>query len=132
MADVSMSRRLKAARALAGLTVTGLAKRLDLPDLGAKSLGNVERGQRDLKPQEIQPLVEALGVGGFLIEDALPSPQLDQIEASLTQLHARLDQLTRILTSEDLKLPGIAEILANPKSAPAPPRERRRSERSSR
>src|SRR4051812_44910287 len=57
-----IGRRLKAARHLAGLTVPELAAALALPGLGAKTLGAIERGEREMRPQEIAPIADITGM----------------------------------------------------------------------
>jgi transcriptional regulator with XRE-family HTH domain len=57
-----IGRRLKAARRLAGLTVPELAAALALPGLGAKTLGAIERGEREMRPHEIAPIADITGM----------------------------------------------------------------------
>jgi transcriptional regulator with XRE-family HTH domain len=57
-----IGRRLKAARHHAGLSVTELAAALALPGLGAKTLGAIERGEREMRPQEIAPIADVTGM----------------------------------------------------------------------
>lgn len=54
-------RRLRAGRALAGITVEQLAERLG-PGLGAKTLYNVERGEREIRPMELREVARACGL----------------------------------------------------------------------
>lgn len=57
-----LSRRLRAARALSGLTMEELAATFDEAGLGYKTLGRIERGERELRRMEVAILAEALNV----------------------------------------------------------------------
>lgn len=105
-------RRIKAARQLISLTVPELAARMDLPGLGAKTLGNIERGDRELRPQEIASLASALEVPEAFLTGEKPAgeSQLDVIEQLLRddveerrqqrdEIIARLDRLEAALKS---------------------------------
>jgi transcriptional regulator with XRE-family HTH domain len=56
-------RRLQAARLLAQIERReDLAKKIDIAGLGSKTIGAIERGEREIKPHEFRPLAAALGV----------------------------------------------------------------------
>lgn len=59
---VMVGRRIKAARQLVNLTTQQLADAVDIPGLGFKTIGSIERGGRALRPHEVAPLAEALAV----------------------------------------------------------------------
>ncbi len=99
MDNASTARRLKAARQLADppLTVEQLAAKLNLQGLGAKTLGSIERGSRELRPHEADPIARALGVPpSFLtgIEVAAPQASADD---HLTRIERQLDQIIELL-----------------------------------
>jgi transcriptional regulator with XRE-family HTH domain len=112
-------RRIKAARTLLNLTVPELAKRLDLPGLGDKTLGSIERGERDLRPQELAPLAAALGVPERFLTHGFESetqtgakiaeaPPLDPELSALTQTR---DALAGILAQIQAQLAEQTEVL---------------------
>lgn len=57
-----LGRRMRAARALADITVEELTARIDEPGLGYGTLGNLERGTRILRRMEVPVLAAGLGV----------------------------------------------------------------------
>ncbi len=107
MDNASTARRLKAARQLADppLTVEELAAKLSLPGLGYKTLGNIERGDREIRPHEIQPIADALGVPATFLTglQAAPAPP-DGIEQRVAHIEAQLDQIIELLKTS-LNLP---------------------------
>src|SRR5688500_4215510 len=60
--EPGIPQRLRAVRALADLTVEQLADKMNLPGLGAKTLGAIERGERDLRPHELPVIAAACDV----------------------------------------------------------------------
>jgi transcriptional regulator with XRE-family HTH domain len=68
------AQRLKAARVLADVTVPELAKTLDTKGLGAKTLGAIERGERQMRPHETALLAKALDVPEWFLTDGLAPP----------------------------------------------------------
>lgn len=59
----TISRRLKAARALAGLTVTELAvEEVQANGITASLIGETERQERDARPMELEVLARACGL----------------------------------------------------------------------
>jgi transcriptional regulator with XRE-family HTH domain len=57
----AVGRRIKAARSLKQVTVEELADLIGIPGLGAKTIGNIERGDRPLRNHEAVLLAQALG-----------------------------------------------------------------------
>lgn len=111
MDPATTGRRMKAARSLIPLTVPELAARLDLPGLGAKTLGSIERGERALRPHEVAPIAQALEVPEEFLVGANPAgqTQLDRIERLIRddaaqrqklrdEIIARLDSLEKALS----------------------------------
>jgi transcriptional regulator with XRE-family HTH domain len=90
---VDVGRRIKAARSLKRVTVEELAVLVDLQGLGAKTIGNIERGDRPLRPHEAVLLADALEVPvDFLLGEApAGAAQLDTIEGLLREVIERLD-----------------------------------------
>ena len=100
MDTVPIGRRLKAARQLADITVDELASRLDLPGLGAKTIGNIERGDRDIRPHEVEPIARVLEVpASFLVGDnPAGQPQLEgELAGILQDIKAQLARQTEVL-----------------------------------
>lgn len=117
MDGVSTGRRLKAARTLANVTVPQLAKRLSLPGLSAGTLGAIERGERDLRPQEVAPLADELGIprtfftGAAVFSDG--ESQLDRIEAQVANERSERERLADQLAADREDREGsVAEIKA--------------------
>lgn len=116
MDSVSTGRRIKAARQLNRLTVPQLAARLNLPGLGEKTLGKIERNERDLRTHEVAPLAQALDVpAGFLTgEDSAgpsePDDPLEAIHQRLAAIEATLGRVERAVNPESL-LPGVRDLL---------------------
>lgn len=96
--------RVRAARVAAGLpTRAALAHQLKLPRFGSKTIGSVERGERQLHEHEATELGRVLGVDGRSFFDAPAGSQLDRIEAKLDWL---INALTATARQDGGKLPG--------------------------
>lgn len=68
--DPSVPRRVRAARALAGLSVKDLAIGLDEPGLGERTLGKIEAGERVAQRSELQRIADVCGLPyGFFTVD---------------------------------------------------------------
>lgn len=92
------SRRLKAARALAGVTVPELAARAPVKANGitANLIGETERQERDARPMELRVIAEGLGLPEWLLTGEITS------EAQLlADILDRVDRLAdRVQTAE--------------------------------
>jgi transcriptional regulator with XRE-family HTH domain len=126
-----ISRRLRAARALAvptedelaarkrpvvGITVEELAARVGQDGLGAKTIGNMERGDGPaLKPQ-LREIAEACGVPyAFFTADLV---MLEEVPVTGETLRAQLDRHERLLREITASLPT-----AGQEGLPTPPPE---------
>ena len=71
MPEFDVRRRLKAARALAGLSVKELAERLDPKDnLGERTLRKLESGESVVRPIHLREIARVLGLPyAFFTED---------------------------------------------------------------
>jgi transcriptional regulator with XRE-family HTH domain len=104
MGDVPTGRRIKAARELLGVTVPELAARLDLPGLGDKTLGNIERGQRELRAHEVAPLARALEVpASWLVGEDNPAGE-ERLARMEAQLAAHAQTVERLLRDQERRL----------------------------
>jgi hypothetical protein len=105
------SRRLKAARALAGVKVSELAEREPLRANGitANLIGETERQERDARPMELRVIAEALDLPpwfftadlrastappGKMSEADKMGAKLDGFDSALEKIDQRLDALT--------------------------------------
>ncbi len=136
----TVGNRLRAARTLAGLTRPQLARELNLPGLGEKTLGAIERGSRDLRPQEVQPLATLLDVptdfltgpterdpAGEEVDLSAVAEKLDHVLANQAKMLDRLDTLEQHLDAKTAELlPGIRELI-QPAALQAPVPEPERS-----
>lgn len=124
MERFEVSRRLKAARALAGVKVSELAEREALRANGitANLIGETERQERDARPMELRVIAEALDLPAWFFTADLgvstPPPgkmseaeemgaRLEGFETALEKIHQRLDAFIEavrggIPTSEQL------------------------------
>lgn len=68
MNEPSMGRRLRAARALAGVGVDGLARLLDTNGLSVRTLRKIENGERPLRPMERREIARVLGIADEFFE----------------------------------------------------------------
>lgn len=97
--DHSTAARLKAARALAGKSVIDLAG--DLPaGLGRGTLQLIERGGRDLTPDEVILIAQACGVDpSFFLADLtdMSTPPARLVPLRDPQTEAMYEQAQRIL-----------------------------------
>lgn len=90
-------RRIRAARALAGITVDELSGRLDGQRLSTKTLGNIERGDRDARPMELRAIAAACGVSyAFFTVDFSTLPEGIGQEGSLHHRIALLEELVQV------------------------------------
>jgi transcriptional regulator with XRE-family HTH domain len=90
---------MKAARALADITVEQLADRIGGRGLGTKTLYNVERGERPLQPREIATIAEACEVPAAfftadlheVFDEAPPAlaTRVDELERQVAELVRR-------------------------------------------
>ena len=115
-----LPRRLRAARALAGYsTVEALARALDEPGLGARTLRAIEQSKRDPAPRDLRVIADACGVSiEFLTgpDDLVrhPAPGSEPIpDASLARaverLYAMLDERAERVSEDVLKRIGEAQ-----------------------
>jgi transcriptional regulator with XRE-family HTH domain len=102
-AEETRRRRIRAARALADLTVEELADAIDAKGLKAKTLGAIERGEREVRPHELRAIAEACGLPyEFFTADfnILTAPhhgsnlaeRMDELEADLKELRRLIPQ----------------------------------------
>lgn len=104
-------RRLQAARALAGLERRTLAKALDIPGLGEKTLGAVERGEREMKSHEVAPIANVLGVSPAFFTADLSTLGEGAAEDDLAGAVNKLLQLVAHLdTGQDELLKRLQEV----------------------
>lgn len=123
--DEELRRRLRAARALVGVTVEELAERLATEGLSAKTIGNVERGTRTIRPMELREIAAALGVSYefFTVPlDRLAGPASDGVG----EIIARLDRIedALLIQREETALSGSAmmrRLRDDPAALPARP-----------
>ena len=111
MERAEVSRRLKAARALAGVKVSELAEREPLRANGitANLIGETERQERDARPMELRVIAEALDLPPWFftadLRASTPPPgtiseademgaKLEGFETALEKIDTRLDALT--------------------------------------
>jgi transcriptional regulator with XRE-family HTH domain len=125
------ARRIRAARIVAGLTVEELAAKMHRRGLGTKTLGKIERVERDAAPHELEQIAEATnvplwflrhGFDGQAIEDeAEPTARerLDALEGEVEALrtqHRELrearEQITALAEQVTTLQRGIAEAVA--------------------
>ena len=92
MDAASLSRRLKAARELAGgITVNQLADLVNKPRFGSTVIGSIERGERQAADHELDWLAEALSVPvAFLTDDEPFVGQGGAVEERLARLAGQL------------------------------------------
>jgi transcriptional regulator with XRE-family HTH domain len=105
-----VSRRLKAARALAGVKVTELAEREPLRANGitANLIGETERQERDARPMELRVIAEALELPAwFFAAEFRPSASEPSDASATNQLVARLDALGTLLEHIDKRLDAV-------------------------
>lgn len=90
-------RRVKAARALAGISVETLADRIGQPGLGERTLRSLEgESGRPIRPMELQAIATATGLPlGFFTDDLVrvfesngATTRLEEFEARLRRLEA--------------------------------------------
>lgn len=112
----STGRRIKAARQLAHLTVPQFAARLDLPGLGAKTLGSIERGERELRPQEVEPIASALGVPTVFLVGENPAGASDPLAARLDAYGELIAKQNDLLEQQSRILERIEERLKEGRS----------------
>jgi transcriptional regulator with XRE-family HTH domain len=105
-----VSRRLKAARALAGIKVTELAAREPLRANGitANLIGETERQERDARPMELRVIAEALDLPAWFFTAELRPPTPEPSDGSAAaQIVARLDALGTLLEHIDKRLDAV-------------------------
>jgi transcriptional regulator with XRE-family HTH domain len=104
-------RRLKAARALAGLSVPALATRIDRSnELGERTLRKIESGERPLRPMELRVYLEACG---------LPYEFLTANLADLGHSDPGLEERLAVIESMLERILGLAQDLAQRRVASA-------------
>lgn len=113
--EAEIARRVRAARLIADIrTVEELAQRIDARGLGAKTIGAIERGERDAKRMELREIAEACGLpeefftadlwslaGGAGGEGTGGTPGA-AVEERLAAIEGRLTQLEEGARTEEL------------------------------
>jgi transcriptional regulator with XRE-family HTH domain len=136
--DNAIGRRMKAARSLKQVTVDELADLIGIQGLGAKTIGNIERGDRPLRNHEAVLIAQALDVPVAFLLGANPAGQhqLDVIEQLLREdaeerrqqreeIIERLEALEAHLTARtDALLPGVRSLLRESRRVPGVERRR--------
>lgn len=114
-----VGRRVRALRRAGGYENTGaLTAKLNLPRFGAKTLGEVERGKRQLFPHERAEVARVLEVDETDISHPKTGTQLDRIEA-LLQGNARMIEMVLAAAgvksweqAATMRVPGFPEGIA--------------------
>jgi transcriptional regulator with XRE-family HTH domain len=108
-----ISRRLKAARALAGVKVAELADRQQLRANGitANLVGEIERQERDARPMELRVIAEALELPGWFFTAELgPSTPAPSVASDESGVVRRLDALETVLKRIDSRLDSVVAV----------------------
>jgi transcriptional regulator with XRE-family HTH domain len=109
-----VSRRLKAARALAGVKVSELAEREALRANGitANLIGETERQERDARPMELRVIAEALDLPSWFFTTDLnaSSPPPGNMEVA-DEMGARLEGFETALAKVDERLDALIEAV---------------------
>jgi transcriptional regulator with XRE-family HTH domain len=99
MTDLDQTaRRVRAARAYAGLSVNALAERLGV---GAQTIKRIEAGRRSARPYELWGISQICGLpreffdGNF---EAMSSEAV-AVAGALARLESRLDDIERVVTA---------------------------------
>lgn len=95
---------------MAGLTVNQLAAKINRKNLGAKTLGKVERGERDLEDHEVPVIAKATGVPEWFLQRGFDGedtePELAEVVESLSHRVATLEplrvQVERLMAQMDI------------------------------
>ena len=128
------ARRVRAARIVAGLTVEELAAKLGGRGLGTRTIGKIERVERDAEPHELQRIAEVTdvplwflrhGFDGQAIEDeAEPTlgERLDALQGEVEALrgqHSELREMRERLGTVEADLSAVRRLAASwPTAAP--------------
>jgi transcriptional regulator with XRE-family HTH domain len=107
--------RMRAARAIAGLTVKELAARVadagHADGLSARVLGEMERGNRVIKPSEIPILAEACGLPAAFfsvdfatLEEPTLRAEVDYLRSEIAKIKGTVAELATDLARDSLAL----------------------------
>lgn len=140
-------RRIKAARALAGLSVRELAERLDDPGYGERTLRKIESGERPVRQLELREIARVCGLpyefftGDFAqLAKTKDGDDLKRLEARVNDLYTKVEEGVAALENLSAAIAPVTDglddvrelrdlfVAANPKdddaeeSAPTPKR----------